>query len=98
MLLVPPFTSPAVADWTGDAEGWGFSWLQVTTEEQRTKFTEQLTEMEDWLYMEGEAEGATEFKAKLKLLKDVGDPMKQRAQASGYAGRLSAASLCAAPC
>ena len=52
----------------------------MTTEEQRTKFTEQLTEMEDWLYMEGEAEGAVEFRARLKQVKDVGDPMKKRAQ------------------
>ena len=55
----------------------------MTTEEQRTKFTEQLTEMEDWLYMEGEAEGAVEFRARLKQVKDVGDPMKKRAQVQG---------------
>ena len=53
---------------------------QVTTEEERAKFTEQLTAMEDWLYMDGEAEGAKEFRAKLKELKDVGGPMKTRAQ------------------
>lgn len=54
----------------------------MTTEDERTKFTEQLTAMEDWLYMEGEAEGAAEFRAKLKELKDVGGPMKTRADVS----------------
>jgi hypothetical protein len=36
--------------------------------------------MEDWLYMEGEAEGGAEFRSKLQELKEVGDPMKNRAQ------------------
>ena len=52
----------------------------MTTEEERVKFTEQLTAMEDWLYMDGEAEGSVEFRAKLKELKDVGGPMKTRAE------------------
>lgn len=53
--------------------------LQVTTEEQRMKFLEQLTDMEDWLYSDGEAEAAAEFKKRLATLKAVGDPMSSRA-------------------
>lgn len=56
------------------------SFPQVTTEEQRVKFTEQLTDAEDWLYGDGEHEGAAAYKAKLKGLKAVGEPMKYRAQ------------------
>lgn len=53
--------------------------IKVSTEEQRTAFVEQLTAMEDWLYSdEGEGQGAAEFRAKLKLLKDVGEPIKDR--------------------
>eukprot|EP00775_Hariotina_reticulata_P013787 gene13787-13908_t len=52
---------------------------QVTSEESRVAFTEQLTAAEDWLYGDGETEGAEAFKSKLKDLKAVGDPMARRA-------------------
>ena len=53
--------------------------IKVSTEEQRSAFVEQLTAMEDWLYSdEGEGQGAVEFRAKLKSLKDVGEPIKDR--------------------
>jgi hypoxia up-regulated 1 len=53
--------------------------IKVSTEEQRTAFVEKLTAMEDWLYSdEGEGQGAAEFRAKLKSLKDVGEPIKDR--------------------
>ena len=53
--------------------------IQVTTEEARTKFIEQLTQMEDWLYMEGDGEGAAEYKARLAQMKAIGEPMRNRA-------------------
>jgi hypothetical protein len=51
----------------------------VTSEESRVAFTEQLTAAEDWLYGDGEMEGAEAFKSKLKELQAVGDPMARRA-------------------
>eukprot|EP00195_Chlamydomonas_chlamydogama_P003215 CAMPEP_0202919692 /NCGR_PEP_ID=MMETSP1392-20130828/76466_1 /ASSEMBLY_ACC=CAM_ASM_000868 /TAXON_ID=225041 /ORGANISM="Chlamydomonas chlamydogama, Strain SAG 11-48b" /LENGTH=990 /DNA_ID=CAMNT_0049613149 /DNA_START=318 /DNA_END=3290 /DNA_ORIENTATION=+ len=53
---------------------------KVTTEELRVKFTEQLTEMEDWLYMDGDNEQAVEYRKRLRSLKEVGDPINRRAQ------------------
>jgi hypothetical protein len=44
----------------------------VTTEAQRSAFSAQLADMEDWLYGDGDEEGATAFKAKLADLKKVG--------------------------
>ncbi len=58
----------------------------MTTEEQRTKFTEQLTAAEDWIYSDGETEGAPEFKARLRSLKTVGEPMKGRAKVRVFCG------------
>lgn len=54
----------------------------MSTEEQRTKFAAELTEAEDWLYMDGEGEAVDAFKAKLKALKDVGEPIVRRANVS----------------
>jgi hypoxia up-regulated 1 len=53
----------------------------VTTEDARDTFRSQLTDMEDWLYMDPEAEtaGADILRAKLKTLTAVGDPIKMRA-------------------
>jgi hypothetical protein len=51
----------------------------VTTEEERVKFTEQLSEGEDWLYGDGETADATAFTAKLKGLQVVGKPITLRA-------------------
>jgi hypothetical protein len=42
-------------------------------------FTEQLTEAEDWLYGDGEGEGAGAFTSKLADLTTVGNPMTSRA-------------------
>lgn len=53
--------------------------MQVTTEEERNKFTEQLSEAEDWLYGDGELANASEFKEKLKTLQAVGKPIEVRA-------------------
>ena len=52
---------------------------QVTTEEERVKFTEQLSDAEDWLYGDGETADAAEFKDKLKVLEGVGSPIATRA-------------------
>ena len=35
--------------------------------------------MEDWLYMEGDGEGAAEYKARLAQMKAIGEPMRNRA-------------------
>jgi hypothetical protein len=55
------------------------SWLQVTTEEQRSNFIEALDAMEDWLY-EDEADEATAdtFIKKMDELQLIGDPIKDR--------------------
>lgn len=52
---------------------------QVTTEEERVKFTEQLSEAEDWLYGDGETADAAEFSEKLRALQVVGKPITRRA-------------------
>jgi hypothetical protein len=51
----------------------------VTSEEQRGQLSERLSELEDWLYMDGEGEAAPEFKARLKALKKEIEPIKKRA-------------------
>lgn len=51
---------------------------KVTTEEQRESFLSQLTEAEDWLYDEGEGEGAPEYKKRLRALQAIGDPITLR--------------------
>lgn len=53
---------------------------QVTKEEAREAFRSQLTEIEDWLYMDPEAESASAamLLAKLATLTAVGDPIKTR--------------------
>ncbi len=55
------------------------AYFQVTTEEERVKFTEQLIEGEDWLYGDGETADAAAFTAKLKELQVVGKPITLRA-------------------
>lgn len=54
--------------------------VQVTTEEMRDSFKEKLTDAEDWLYMDPEADKAEAevFNAKLDMLQAVGDPMQIR--------------------
>ncbi len=38
----------------------------------------QLTEMEDWVYGEGDNANKTVFLERLKQLRDIGDPMEYR--------------------
>ncbi|KAK9811690.1 hypothetical protein WJX72_008444 [[Myrmecia] bisecta] len=52
---------------------------KVTTAAQRTAFQSQLTEMEDWLYSEGEDEKGPAFRKQLASLTKVGDPLAFRA-------------------
>lgn len=53
--------------------------VQVTTEDERVKFTEQLSDAEDWLYGDGETADAAAFTDKLKALEGVGSPIAVRA-------------------
>ena len=53
----------------------------MSTEEQRESFRARLTAEEDWLYMEAdEGEGAQQFKDRLQQLRDIGEPIKRRAE------------------
>ncbi|GBG65617.1 hypothetical protein CBR_g51500 [Chara braunii] len=45
----------------------------VTTEEQREQFRAELSEAEDWLYLDGENAPAADFKRRLSALKKTGD-------------------------
>ena len=68
----------------------------MTTEDERSTFRTQLTDAEDWLYMDPEAETGTAdtFKSKLKTLTAVGDPIKARAyEAARRPDRVSGAKL-----
>merc|ERR1719229_575464 len=44
----------------------------------RDLLSKQLTEMEDWVYEEGDNANKTAFLERLKQLKDIGDPMEYR--------------------
>eukprot|EP00850_Spirogloea_muscicola_P022840 SM000314S12184 [mRNA] locus=s314:20611:26618:+ [translate_table: standard] len=46
---------------------------KVSTEDQRNEFRAKMSEVEDWLYAEGDNANATEFRARLASLKGVGD-------------------------
>ncbi|WOL02890.1 heat shock 70 kDa protein 17-like [Canna indica] len=48
---------------------------KVSSEEQRRSFVEKLSEVQDWLYTDGEDASATEFRERLELLKAIGDPI-----------------------
>lgn len=50
----------------------------MTTEEQRTTFSSELSGIEDWLYLDGEHEPAKEFKKQLTKLKKTGDAIELR--------------------
>lgn len=50
---------------------------QVTTEAQRESFGAQLTEVEDWLYGDGDDLPAADYIKKLAELTAVGGPMTQ---------------------
>lgn len=49
--------------------------LTVSTEQERESFAEKLSEVQDWLYMDGEDAHANEFKERLDQLKAIGDPI-----------------------
>lgn len=49
--------------------------LTVSTEQERESFTEKLSEVQDWLYMDGEEAQANEFQERLDQLKAMGDPI-----------------------
>lgn len=49
--------------------------LTVSTEQERESFAEKLSEVQDWLYMDGEDAQANEFKERLDQLKAIGDPI-----------------------
>ncbi|GJM86611.1 hypothetical protein PR202_ga02488 [Eleusine coracana subsp. coracana] len=49
--------------------------LTVSTEQERESFTEKLSEVQDWLYMDGEDAQANEFQERLDQLKAIGDPI-----------------------
>ena len=61
---------------------------QVTTDEQRDAFRGQLTDAEDWLYMDPEAEKGTAdtFKDKLSALRAVGEPVAARVREAAERG------------
>ncbi|KAK3155066.1 hypothetical protein QOZ80_2BG0198410 [Eleusine coracana subsp. coracana] len=49
--------------------------LTVSTEQERESFMEKLSEVQDWLYMDGEDAQANEFQERLDQLKAIGDPI-----------------------
>ncbi|KAJ3692439.1 hypothetical protein LUZ60_012789 [Juncus effusus] len=51
---------------------------KVSTEEERNSFMEKLSEVQEWLYMDGEDAQANEFKEKLDSLTNIGDPIFSR--------------------
>lgn len=59
----------ATKDKLEDAEGV----VKVSTEEQRDAFRAELSEAEDWLYMDGADSSAAEFRKKLADLRQTGD-------------------------
>ncbi|KAH6776152.1 heat shock protein 70 family protein [Perilla frutescens var. hirtella] len=48
---------------------------KISTEQERKSFLEKLSEVEDWLYTDGEDASATEFQERLDTLKSIGDPI-----------------------
>eukprot|EP00887_Chlorella_sp_A99_P006297 scaffold3.g6297.t1 len=50
----------------------------VSSEEQRSGFLAALTAAEDWLYDEGDAASAREYRDRLRMLREVGDPIQAR--------------------
>ncbi|CAL9762617.1 unnamed protein product [Musa acuminata subsp. burmannicoides] len=48
---------------------------KISSEEERHSFVEKLTEVQEWLYTDGEDASAGEFKERLELLKAIGDPI-----------------------
>ncbi|XP_065026045.1 heat shock 70 kDa protein 17-like [Musa acuminata AAA Group] len=48
---------------------------KVSSEEERSFFVEKLSEVQEWLYTDGEDASASEFKERLESLKAIGDPI-----------------------
>lgn len=48
---------------------------KVSTEQERQSFVEKLSEVQEWLYTDGEDAPASEFKERLESLKAIGDPI-----------------------
>ncbi|KAM3534176.1 hypothetical protein MY4038_002566 [Beauveria bassiana] len=53
-----------------------------STEKERTVLSEKASEASDWLYEEGSTAAKDEFKAKLKSLQDLTDPIQKRVKES----------------
>nr|QBS00792.1 HSP70 [Agave sisalana] len=49
--------------------------VKVSTEKERQSFAEKLSEVQEWLYTDGEDATASEFKDRLDSLKAIGDPI-----------------------
>ncbi|KAL5207944.1 hypothetical protein ABZP36_032379 [Zizania latifolia] len=49
--------------------------LTVSTEQERESFAEKLSEVQDWLYMDGEDAQANEFKERIDQLMSISDPI-----------------------
>merc|ERR1712087_461880 len=47
-------------------------------EKKREELSTQLTQMEDWLYEEGDSANKTQFLERLKQFKDIGEPMEYK--------------------
>ncbi|KAG1342719.1 heat shock 70 kDa protein 17 [Cocos nucifera] len=48
---------------------------KVSTEQECQSFVEKLSEVQEWLYTDGEDASASEFKERLESLKAIGDPI-----------------------
>ncbi|KAH0448352.1 hypothetical protein IEQ34_022152 [Dendrobium chrysotoxum] len=48
---------------------------KISSEEELRSFVEKLSEVQDWLYTDGEDASANEFKERLDSLKAIGDPI-----------------------
>ncbi|EPS73225.1 hypothetical protein M569_01528, partial [Genlisea aurea] len=48
---------------------------KVSSEQERQSFIDNLSEVEDWLYTDGEDASAAEFEKRLDMLKAIGDPI-----------------------
>lgn len=59
----------------------------TTKQADREALSAQLSEMEDWLYGDGEDEKKSVYIAKLQELKARGDPIEQRAADDGTRGK-----------
>ncbi|XP_020268798.1 heat shock 70 kDa protein 17 isoform X2 [Asparagus officinalis] len=49
--------------------------VKVSTEKERQSFADKLSEVQEWLYTDGEDAAASEFKERLDSLKAIGDPI-----------------------